>query len=109
MECVRDILRECLSGILDQARNPTRQCLQDSEGAALGAACKLSGNFETVVKDITNQGPNGVKGGNLTQTHLTRLPSDQANAVQAMLKAVSYRLIGKEVTGPSNKEEAKVW
>merc|ERR1719159_945416 len=49
------------------------------------AASKLMHNREMVVKDITNQGPRGVKGGELSQTNLKRLEPKHQAAVDAML------------------------
>merc|ERR1719335_453455 len=59
--------------------------------------------------DIINPGPNGLKGGALTQTNLTRVDQKDKASVQKMVVAVCSRLLGQEVSGPSTPEEAKVW
>merc|ERR1719191_1824089 len=45
------------------------------------AAHKLISNREMVVNDITNSGSAGLKGGQLTQTNLTRVPSNKKATV----------------------------
>jgi len=59
------------------------------------AASKLLSNRETVVKDITNQGPRGVKGGVLSQTHLKRMDVKHQDSVDEMVREVASRLLGK--------------
>jgi hypothetical protein len=72
-------------------------------------ACKMIWNRETIVKDITNAGPRGVKGGELTQLNLTRVDPKYEASVEEMVKATCNRLLGREVPGPSTPEEALVW
>jgi len=80
-------------------------------------ASKLTWNRETIVKDIVNQGPRGVKGGQLSQTHLKRLDPKHAAAVDAMLREVCDRLLGnsskmasvKALSEPEAKEEVLAW
>merc|ERR1719171_2068188 len=80
-------------------------------------ASKLVWNREIIVKDITNPGPRGVKGGQLSQTHLKRLDPKHAAAVDAMLREVCDRLLGnsskmasvKALSEPEAKEEVLAW
>merc|ERR1712224_753982 len=58
-------------------------------------ASKLTWNRETIVKDIVNQGPRGVKGGQLSQTHLKRLDPKMASV--------------KALSEPEAKEEVLAW
>jgi len=73
------------------------------------AAIRLTSNLEFVVQDITNPGPQGLKGGALTQTNLTRVDPKDQGSVQKMVEGVCARLLGQQVSGPSTQEEAKVW
>merc|ERR1712224_503615 len=76
--------------------------------AQIEAASKLISNREKVVKDICNPGSKAIKGGELTQTDLKRLPTNQLSSVDAMVREVSGRLLGKTVFQPE-PSEAKVW
>jgi len=83
---------------------------EDSEQAGVAAAVKLMGNFARVVKDITNQGPKAIDGTEpVTQTHLTRVDPKDTKHVEKMVSAACCRLLGKEVSGASTPEEARVW
>merc|ERR1711985_68941 len=73
------------------------------------AAHRLACNYEMVVQDITNPGPNGLKGKPLTQLNLTRVDSRHKASMQNMVMSVCARLLGQEVSGPSSPEEALVW
>jgi len=81
------------------------------------AAHMLMYNRETVVLDITNPGPRGVKGGQLSQTGLRRVDRKHQASVDAMINEVICRLLGKssrmktaaELSEPSGKEEVLVW
>jgi len=80
-------------------------------------ASKLIWNRETIVKDITNAGPRGVKGGELSQTHLKRLDPEQQAVVDVMIGEVALRLLGNssqmtswsELSDPDAKEKVLVW
>merc|ERR1719160_692256 len=80
-------------------------------------ASKLIHNREVVAKDITNPGPRGVKGGELSQTGLTRLDPKHQQTVFQMLGEVSDRLLGggsqmtsvEALTEPGAKEKVLVW
>merc|ERR1719464_778741 len=98
----------CLSGVLGPRRSPLVS-VQSSEDAGVDAACKLIGNFARVVKDITNSGPCGLGGGDLTQKYLERVDPQHTMYVEAMVRAACCRLLGKEMRGPSTPEEALVW
>jgi hypothetical protein len=73
------------------------------------ACLKLMSNREKVAKDITNAGPSGVNGGQLTQLDLKRVAPNCQASVDKMLTAVCERLVGKGATGPSRPEEALAW
>merc|ERR550537_2144241 len=81
------------------------------------AAHMLMYNRETVVLDITNPGPRGVKGGQLSQAGLKRVDRKHQGSVDAMINEVICRLLGKssrmktaaELSEPSGKEEVLVW
>jgi len=77
--------------------------------ARMEAAHRLASNYEMVVQDIVNPGPNGLKGKPLTQLNLTRVESRHKASMQEMVMAVCSRLLGQEVSGPSTPEEALVW
>jgi len=71
----------------------------------------LTSNRRKVAQDITNRGPNGLGGGNLTQLNLKRVDSQHQASVDAMVGEVCDRLLGKTCSsmpevGP---EEAAVW
>merc|ERR1711904_643149 len=72
-------------------------------------ASKLTWNRETIVKDIVNQGPRGVKGGELSQVDLKRLENKYQGAVDAMLREVCDRLLGKSGQMPSDSSQVLVW
>jgi len=72
------------------------------------AASKLMSNREKVVQDITNAGPKGVNGGQLSQTHLKRLDRQHQASVDAMMKEVCSRLLGTTTCDPST-EQVQVW
>merc|ERR1711977_567469 len=77
--------------------------------AQIEAAAKLISNRETVVKDICNPGPKPVKvGGELSQTDLKRLEPQHLSSVDAMVREVCGRLLGKSASEP-DPSEAKVW
>jgi len=77
--------------------------------AQIEAAAKLISNRETVVKDICNPGPKPVKaGGELTQTDLKRLQPTHLSSVDAMMREVCGRLLGKSAVEP-DPSEAQVW
>jgi len=77
--------------------------------AQIEAAAKLISNRETVVKDICNPGPKAVKiGGELSQTDLKRLEPTHLSSVDAMVREVCGRLLGKSASEP-DPSEAKVW
>merc|ERR1719310_337679 len=81
------------------------------------AASKIVWNRETIVNDITNQGPRGVKGGELSQTGLKRLDRRHIQTVDAMVREVCDRLLGngsqmtsvKALSEPVAKEKVLVW
>jgi len=80
-------------------------------------ASKLIHNREVVAKDITNPGPRGVKGGELSQTGLKRLDPKHQGTVSQMLGEVSDRLLGggsqmtsvEALTEPGAKDKVLVW
>merc|ERR1712032_173631 len=72
------------------------------------AILKLMSNREKVVKDITNPGPSGVNGGNLTQLDLKRVDQKQQTSVDAMVKEMCSRLLGNKSCAPST-EQKQVW
>jgi len=76
--------------------------------AQFEAVSKLMSNREKVVKDICNPGSTAVNGGQVTQTDLKRLPSAQQSSVDAMLREVCGRLLGKNASGPG-PSDAQVW
>jgi len=77
--------------------------------ARMEAAHRLASNWEMVVQDIINPGPNGVKGGQLTQLNLERVDPRNKASVEGMVKTVCSRLLSQEVSGPSSPGEALVW
>merc|ERR1719161_1112279 len=80
-------------------------------------ASKLIHNREVVAKDITNPGPRGVKGGQLSQEGLERLDPKHQGTVFQMLVEVGDRLLGggsqmttlEALTEPGEKEKVLVW
>jgi len=81
----------------------------DSEQAGVDAATKLMGNFDRVVQDICNPGPENIDGKTLSQGGLKRVNPSDTESVQKMVSAVCGRLLGKGTPGPSSPEEAGVW
>merc|ERR1711904_40467 len=77
--------------------------------ARMEAAHRLASNYERVVQDITNPGPENIDGKPLTQLSLKRVDPKHKVCVEEMVKAVCSRLLGQEVSGPSSPEEALVW
>merc|ERR1719262_1814939 len=77
--------------------------------AQIEAASKLISNRENVVKDICNSGSKPIKAGNeLTQTDLKRVQPTHLSSVDAMVREMSGRLLGKRVCEP-DPSEAQVW
>merc|ERR1711904_136595 len=72
------------------------------------AASALMSNRQTVVQDICNQGSNAINGGQVTQTDLKRLQPGQQSSVDAMVREVCGRLLGKNASGPG-PADAQVW
>jgi len=72
----------------------------------LEAAVLLRFNHENVVKDITNAGPQAIKGGNMTQLDLKRVNPTHIAAVDRMVRAVESGLLGTAMSAPSTAEEA---
>lgn len=72
------------------------------------AASKLTFNFETVVKDITNNTTSGVYEDDKSQPDLARVDPRNKALVEAMLRDVCARLCGKPSTLPKEGEQA-VW
>merc|ERR1712187_634077 len=72
------------------------------------ASSKLMSNCDKVVLDITNPGPSGVDGGQLTQRDLKRVDRKHQTVVDAMVKEMCGRLLGKKNAGAS-PERAQVW
>jgi len=101
----------------ERAGFPSRKSdMSEQAGAALSkvlgqieAATLLMSNRDTVVKDITNSGTEGVKGGALTQLGLTRVDQKDKAAVDKMVGGVANRLFGNEMSLPAAPEEALVW
>jgi len=72
------------------------------------ASSKLMSNCDKVVLDITNPGPSGVNGGQLTQRDLKRVDRKHQTVVDAMVKEMCGRLLGKKNAGGS-PERAQIW
>merc|ERR1719252_215378 len=72
------------------------------------AAHMLMYNRERVVQDITNPGPKNIDGKALTQTELKRVDIDSQASVNAMVKEVICRLLGKMPCTPA-PQESLVW
>lgn len=72
------------------------------------ASSKLMSNRDKVYLDITNPGPRGVNGGQLTQLDLKRVDRKHQKAVDTMLKEMCGRLLGNKnvVASP---ELVQVW
>jgi len=73
------------------------------------AASKLMSNRETVVKDITNPGPRGVYGRELSQTHLKRVDSKYQASVNQMVCDVYGRLYGTVASELPATQDVQVW
>ena len=73
------------------------------------AACKLTSNREKIVQDITNPGPKNIEGKKLTQTDLKRVDAQHRASVDAMVREVCCRLLGKGASEPQAAGEASVW
>merc|ERR1719301_257935 len=107
-----------LSGRIQKSRNdcPPRQADMSIFAAAsmqkvlaqLEASSKLTSNVDKVVKDICNQGSTAVNGGSVTQTDLKRLQPGQQASVDAMVREVCGRLLGKSAAAPG-PSDAQVW
>merc|ERR1712137_396450 len=76
--------------------------------AQVEAAYMLMSNRDRVVQDITNAGSSNIDGKKLTQTELRRVDNKHEVSVNAMIKEVSCRLLGKAPMSPS-PQEASVW
>jgi len=77
--------------------------------AEIEASSKLMSNRETVVQDIANPTPSGVKGGALSQADLKRVSSIHLESVDAMIRELCGRLVGTKIYEPSTPGEAQVW
>jgi len=104
---------------------PGRQADMSSASAAalrmvlaqIEAASLLTSNRDTVIRDITNPGPCGVKGGQLSQPGMKRVDPKHQAAVGEMVKEVCGRLLGKSpqmegvnsLSDPSAREKVLVW
>jgi hypothetical protein len=78
--------------------------------AQMEAAHTLMNNRERVVLDITNPGPENIDGKKLTQTNLTRVDAEYRSSVDAMVREVCRRLLGKGATELQvTPEEMPVW
>lgn len=98
---------ECPGRARDMSRNAAR-AMRKVLGE-IEASSRLMSNRENVSKDITNPGPSGVLGGQLTQRNLKRVDSNQQASVDQMLRELCCRLLGKKTSEPSTPEEAQVW
>jgi hypothetical protein len=77
--------------------------------AQMEAALMLMNNRERVVQDITNPGPDNIDGRALTQTDLKRVDAKHRESVDAMVREVCCRLLGKGASMPQAPGEASVW
>jgi hypothetical protein len=77
--------------------------------AQMEAAHMLMNNRERVVQDITNPGPNNIDGKTLTQTNLKRVDSKHRASVDAMVREVCCRLLGKGSSMLQVPGEESVW
>merc|ERR1719343_1687241 len=73
------------------------------------AACKVTSNKERIVQDITNPSMSAVGGGVITQTDLKRVNYVHRASVDAMMREMCNRLLGRKTNGPSHPGEAQVW
>merc|ERR1711920_664725 len=72
------------------------------------AAHMLMNNRERVVQDITNPGPKNIDGKTLTQTNLKRVDARHRASVDAMVREVCCRLLGKTPL-PQVPGDVPVW
>jgi hypothetical protein len=77
--------------------------------AQMEAAHTLMNNRERVVQDITNGGPNNIDGKALTQKDLKRVDAQHRACVDAMVREVCCRLLGKKASMPQVPGELSVW
>merc|ERR1719428_1128465 len=73
------------------------------------AAHLLMSNRERVVNDICNPGPKNIDGKSLTQQGLIRVDMKYQAPVDAMIREVCGRLLGKGSSTPPSPEAALVW
>jgi len=73
--------------------------------AEMEAAHMLMSNRGRVVQDITNPGPKNIEGKSLTQPELKRVGNEHQAAVDAMMREVCCRLLGKVSCEPQAGEE----
>jgi hypothetical protein len=73
------------------------------------AAHMLMNNRERVVQDIANPGPKNIDGKTLTQTDLKRVDAKHRASVDAMVREVCCRLLGKGASMPQAPGEMLVW
>jgi hypothetical protein len=73
------------------------------------AAHMLMNNRERVVQDIANPGPKNIDGKTLTQTDLKRVDAKHRASVDAMVREVCCRLLGKGASMPQAPGEMSVW
>merc|ERR1719356_1275657 len=77
--------------------------------AQMEAALMLMNNRERVVQDITNPGPKNIDGKTLTQTNLKRVDAKHRASVDAMVREVCCRLLGKGSSMLQVPGEESVW
>jgi hypothetical protein len=77
--------------------------------AQIEAAHMLMNNRERVVQDITNPGPKNIDGKALTQKDLQRVDVQHRACVDAMVREVCCRLLGKGASMPQVPGEVSVW
>merc|ERR1719291_1602987 len=77
--------------------------------AKMEAAHMPMNNRERVVQDITNPGPKNIDGKTLTQTDLKRVDAKHRASVDAMVREVCCRLLGKGTSMPQAPGEMSVW
>merc|ERR1719321_767163 len=87
-----------------QAATALRKMLAQTEAAHM-----LLSNREKVVQDITNPGPKNIDGKALTQTDLKRVDIRNQASVDAMIREVCGRLLGKDKSMPQAPEEVQAW
>merc|ERR1711920_1147745 len=73
------------------------------------AAHILMNNRERVVQDITNPGPKNIDGKSLTQMDLKRVDAKHQASVDAMVREMCCRLLGKGATTLRVPGEVSVW